>query len=445
MTKLEKLQKAFRELMKKLTVIRDIRPEDLTDENRKERNRHLVEIDILVKDIEAEKKTMRIDARNNPSDDDDGPDFDDLSDNPLYSMGNSRDGSRSSEGDLIFQAADGREHRAIPVSKRFASSESQKGLEEIGPGSLGKILRAKLLGDPLGLNDSERRAMGEGVGAAGGWFVPSLVSSYVIDLARNQTCVLEAGGWTLPMDSPELTLVKVLTDPTAYWRAEHVAITESDGVFVPIRLKAVVLGCLIRVSQALLEDAPSAGETIEKMMAAALGLELDRVALLGSGSTEPRGLFNCDDINEYSMGANGAAPTNYDPFSYACQYVLEDNGIPTAAIMAPRTFGTLDRLKAATTNQPLVAPQSYLDLKKFYTNQIPNTQTQGTSSAASCAFVGDFTNIVIGMRKQLTIDISPAAGTDTFAKVEALIRAYMRVDVAVLRENHFTVIKGIIE
>ena len=113
--------------------------------------------------------------------------------------------------------------------------------------------------------------------------------------------------------------------------------------------------------------------------------------------------------------------------------------------MAPRTFGTLDRLKEGSTNAPLGAPQSYQDLKKFYTNQIPVDQTQGTSDEASCAFVGDFKNVVIGMRKNLNIDISPVAGTDTFAKVEALIRAYMRIDVAILRENHFTVIKGIIE
>ena len=439
MNKLQKLQQEFRDKMKRLTEIRDIELGKLTRADRTERDKLLDEIDVLTKDIDAEKRNVGIDKRNNP-DGDDGLDFD--VDGPFYSMGDSRN-SRSSEGDLIFQASDGKEHRAIPVSKRFTSSESQKGLEGIGPGSLGKILRAKLLGDPLGLNDSERRAMGEGVGGAGGWYVSPLVSGYIIDLARNATCVLKAGAWTLPMDSPELTLVKVLTDPSAYWVGEHVAITESDGSFAPIKLKAVVLGTLIRVSQALLEDAPSAGETIEKMMAAALGLELDRVCLLGDGVNEPKGLFNCADINLYSMGTNGAAPTNYDPFSYASQYVLEDNGVPTAAIMAPRTFGTLDRLKAATTNQPLVAPQSYKDLEKFYTNQIPVNQTQGTATAASSAFVGDFKNIVIGMRKQLTIDISPAAGTNTFSKVEALIRAYLRVDVAVLREDHFCLIKGI--
>ena len=440
MNALEKLQKIFREKMKRLTEIRNIELSKLTREVRVERDKLLDEIDVLVKDIDAEKRNVGIDERNNP-DGDDGPDFD--VDGPFYSMGNSRD-SRSSEGDLVFQASDGKEHRAIPVSKRFASESQKAGLDgKIGPGSLGRMLRAKLLGDPLGLNEAERRAFGEGQGATGGWYVSPLVSGYVIDLARNATCCMQAGAWTLPMDSPELTLVKVLTDPTAYWVGEHVAISESDGSFAPIKLKAVVLGTLIRVSQALLEDAPSAGETIEKMIAAALGLELDRVCLLGDGVNEPKGLFNCADINLYSMGTNGAAPTNYDPFSYASQYVLEDNGVPTAAIMAPRTFGTLDRLKEATTNAPLQAPQSYQDLKKFYTNQIPVNQTQGSATTASCAFVGDFKNIVIGMRKQLTIDISPAAGTNTFSKVEALIRAYLRVDVAVLREDHFCLIKGI--
>jgi len=431
-TKLQKLQGNYREKLAKVKELRDM--ETRTAEQDSKMKSTMSDLEILGLEIDAEQRAVKLEEEALFAEG--GYD--------LTHPGENRQTS-SKEGDLIFQAADGHEHRAIPVSKRFTKSDSQAGLDGIGPGSLGKILRAKLLGDPMGLNESERRAMGEGIGGAGGWFVNPLVSGYVIDLARNASCCMKAGAWTLPMDSPEVTLVKVLTDPTAYWLAEHSAITESDGSFAPIKLKAVVLGTMIRVSQALLEDAPSAGQTIEKMLSSALGLELDRVALLGDGATEPRGLFNCDDINSYSMGANGAAPTNYDPFSYASQYVLEDNGMPTAAIMAPRTFGTLDRLKAATTNQPLVAPQSYLDLKKFYTNQVPVDQTQGTSDEASCAFVGDFKNVVIGIRKSLTLDISSHAGTNTFANVEALIRAYMRVDVAVLRENHFTKIIGITE
>jgi len=353
--------------------------------------------------------------------------------------------SRDSVGTLTFETREGESVKAYSLKHNMTDLASRDVADqEIGPGSLGKILRAKILGDPTGLNRSEIRAFGESTGGLGGYFVPALVSSYVIDLARANSCCVKAGMWTLPMDGPDLTLVKILTDPTSHWVAEHTAITESDGTFGPIKLKAVTLGSLCRVSTALLEDAPDSGRTIEAMLAASIGLEIDRAALLGNGVNEPKGLFHCADINQYSMGANGAAATNYDPFSYACQYVLEDNGVATAVIMAPRTFGGLDRLKEGGTNAPLPAPASYEALKKFYTTQVPINQTQGTSSVASSAFVGDFTNLVLGVRKQITLDIERAGDADSFAKLDVLIRAHIRADVAVLRENHFTLIKGLL-
>ena len=334
------------------------------------------------------------------------------------------------EGKLFFQDAVGRTHEALPVKSRISALTAEAATAEgVGPGSLGKILRAKILGDTMGLNLGEVKALGESVGGAGGWFVSPALSSYVVDLARNKSCVLLAGGWTLPMSTEEMTLVKVLTDPTAYWVKEHAKITETEGTFGPIKLKAMVVGCLVRVSRALLEDAPNSGNVIESQISAALGLEIDRCALLGNGVNEPKGLQNCADINSYSMGANGLALANYDPFSYAVQYVAEDNGLATSVIMAPRTAGNLDRLKEGTTNAPLMPPPSFQALQKFSTNQIPITQTQGSSTVASSAFVGDFKNIVLGMRRQLTIDVAASGvgsgSVDVFSSVEALIRGYL--------------------
>jgi HK97 family phage major capsid protein len=358
-------------------------------------------------------------------------------------------GSRRPDKDILeFQDAQGKRIEAVSNAKRFSALDKEQRAEGIGPGSLGNILRARILGDPMGLNPHEIKALGESVGGQGGWFVSPALSSYTIDLARNKSCVLLAGGWTLPMTTEEMTLVKVLTDPTAYWVAEHAKITESEGTFGPIKLKAMVVGCLVRVSRALLEDAPNSGNVIESQIGAALGLEIDRCALLGNGVNEPKGLAHCADINSYSMGANGLALANYDPFSYAVQYVAEDNGQATAVIMAPRTAGALDRLKEGTTLAPLTPPPSFQALQKFSTNQVPITQTQGSSTVASSAFVGDYKNIVLGMRKQLTIDVAASGvgsgSVDVFSSVEALIRGYLRIDVAVLRENHFTWVKGIL-
>ena len=419
--RLEKLQASFRSGM---AGLESFQRDGLTDSERAKRDNLLADVKEVAREID---KFPRI--RESES-------------GTTYLLGDHEE--RAGGDGLVFETRDGRKVEALPLEKRFVDlAEKRSEFDDIGPGSLGRVIRAKILGDFTGLSEQERRAFGEGTGSLGGFFVPSLVSGYVIDLARNNAAVMQAGAWTLPMDGPEITLVKVLTDPTGHWVGEHTAITESTGSFGPVTLKAMVLGALVSESVALLEDSQNAGATIESMLSAALGLELDRVCLFGDGANEPAGLEQCADINEYSMGANGATPTNYDPFSYAVQYVLEDNGQPSAAIMAPRTFGTIDRLKEGTTNAPLGAPQSYQALKKFYTNQIPVNQTKGTATTCSSAFVGDFTNIVLGMRRQLSIDISPYAGTDTFAKVEALIRAYMRVDVAVLRENHFCKITGI--
>ncbi|MBE9546757.1 MAG: phage major capsid protein [Proteobacteria bacterium] len=349
---------------------------------------------------------------------------------------------------MVFQDLEGHNIPAFSNNKRFASLTKGQELEGIGPESLGKILRAKILGDSYGLSHGEIRAMSEGVGGAGGWFVSPQLSSYVIDLARNKSCVLQAGAWTLPVETAEITLVKVLTDPTGYWVQEGSKITESEGTFAPVKMKMIVLGALVRVSRALLEDAPNSGQVIESQLAAALGLELDRVCLLGNGVSEPKGLAHCADINSYSMGVNGAALTDYDPFSYASEYIFTDNGIPGAVIYAPRTGGALDRLKETGTAAPLTPPPSFQVLQKFQTNQVPINQTQGTSSVASSAFVGDYKNIILGMRRQLTIDTAPygvgSGSKDVFSTVEVLIRGYLRVDVAILREEHFTWIKGIL-
>jgi len=337
---------------------------------------------------------------------------------------------------LSFQDSEGRIHKAYAPKERLF-----KGSEDF---SVGKIIRAKILGNFTDLNDYERKAAGEGIGAMGGWLVPSEVSAKVIDMARNLACVMQAGSFTLEMPTPEMRLVKITSDPTAYWVTEHGAITESDWALEPINLKAVTLGVLVRSSLELLEDAKNAGSALEASMAAAIALELDRVALLGSGTGEPRGLDHCDDVNLISMGVNGATLTDYDDFSNAVEDVADHNGIAGAVIMAPRTFYTLDRIKEGTTNAPLKPPQSYADLKKFVTNQIGVVDTQGTATNASKSFIGDFRNLLYGIRTALEVEFTKQGGTGTFAQCEALIRCRMRLDVAVLRENHFTKIYGII-
>jgi len=312
--------------------------------------------------------------------------------------------------------------------------------------SLRKMIRGLVLGDWKDA-EVERRAMSEGTGALGGWLLSPAISANIIDMTRNKSVCIAGGAKTIPMETSEMVVVKITSDPTAYWRKESLKITESEAGFAPINLKAQVLGCLVRVTLELLEDAKDFSNTIENAISQALALELDRVGLLGTGVDEPLGIFNMSGVQENSLGTNGAALTSYDEFSESCELVANENGQASAVIMAPRTFYVLDRLKEATTNAPLKAPKSYEDLAKFVTNQIPINQVKGSATNASCAIIGDFHNaLAFGIRNQVVLEASRAGGegVDVFSSMEVLIRGYLRADVAILRAPHFVKMTGII-
>ena len=70
----------------------------------------------------------------------------------------------------------------------------------------------------------------------------------------------------------------------------------------------------MKISRELLEDSINIGDILTGALANALALELDRVALLGSGTApEPRGIFNTSGILSQSQGDNGAALTGFGP------------------------------------------------------------------------------------------------------------------------------------
>jgi len=337
---------------------------------------------------------------------------------------------------LIFQDASGKEHKALRFNEKLFEGKEEDF-------SVGKILRAVILGDKKGLNEIELKSASEGIGAAGGFLISETVSARLVDLARNQMCVMKAGGATIDMPTPEMVLVKQSQDPTAEFIAEGGEVTESKWAIEPISLKAMDVAVLCRASKNLLEDAVNAGPAIERAMSAAIALAVDKCSLLGDGVNSPRGIAHADDVHEISMGANGLALSDYSDFSEACEKIAESNGIATSVIYAPRTHFSLDRLVSATEKQPLIPPQSFQDLKKYFTNQVPVDDVQGTCSTASRAFVGDFKQLIFGVRKNVELEITTTGGEKTFAKIQALIRARMRFDIGILRPTHFCIVKGI--
>lgn len=358
-----------------------------------------------------------------------------------------RSGSWASDYGSYVQDTRGYQLPLLARNQSVREHMGRSGSSEYQNLNLGKFIKGAITGNWRNA-ELEQRAMSEGVLGAGGYMVPTPLAAELIDLSRNLSVLLEAGARTVLFDSQSLKIARVITDPVAAWKAENAAITKSDMAVDSVVLTARTLTALVPVSLELLEDAPNASAAITEALAAGLALELDRAGLLGSGAgSEPTGIFNAAGVQSISMGTNGAALTNFSQLSQAVQKVWEANSRPTAAIYAPRTAGVLDRL-ADTTGQPMVPPPSFQELKRLVSNQVPVTQVQGTSGAvASCAFVGDFSKLIVGMRTNLTIQISSEAGDasgSAFSSLQYWIRAHLRADIALTRPNQFVKVVGIL-
>ena len=313
--------------------------------------------------------------------------------------------------------------------------------------SMGRFFRGIVTGDWTGA-EAERRTMGGNSDVLGGFIVPSPLAARVIDLARNQSRVMQAGALTVPMDSSTLKLGRVLSDPTAHWRHENTPGTFSDMSFGLLTLSARTLVSMCKISLELVEDASNIDALVQSAMASALALELDRAALRGQGAgAEPLGIRNWEGIQTVDLGQNGGFLQGYDNFSLAWEKIQGANGPSEglSAIYAPKTAGYLDRMKDGN-GLPLDPPASWKSFKKFATNQVRTDLTKGNTSNTSEAFVGDFSQLLMGMRRGITIDVSRDASDSSgsaFKDLQVWVRIYLRADVALARPDHFVLIDGI--
>jgi HK97 family phage major capsid protein len=285
------------------------------------------------------------------------------------------------------------------------------------------------------------RALAEATIGAGGALVPSPLSSRVIDLARNRTVVMRAGAVTVPMTSQTLALARLTSEGTPAWKTENAAITAADMVFDRVTFTARTLVRLITLSVELFEDAdPSSEGVIANAFAGQMAVELDRVALLGTGTApEPRGVLNQSGVTLTDHGAAGSAITNYDWWLDAIGAVRAAGFEPNAHIQAPRSSTSLSKLKEATTNAYLTPPAGLLPM--LTTKSVPINLTVGASTDTSLVFTADWSNLLVGIRTDFNLRF---LGERFLAdNLQYAFLAYLRADVQLAQPSAFVVDRGV--
>jgi HK97 family phage major capsid protein len=310
------------------------------------------------------------------------------------------------------------------------------------PLSLQRYLRGQATGRWDGAD--HERALAEATLGAGGALVPAPLSARVIDLARNATRVFQAGGVTVPMTSQTLALARLTGEGSPAWKTEGANITAADLTFDRVTFTARTLVRRVDLSVELFEDSdPSAEDVIARSFAGQMAVELDRAALIGSGTPpEPTGVRNQSGVTVTAHGAAGTAistATAYDWHLDAIGAVRAAGFEPNAHIQAPRTSTSLSKLREATTSAYLTPPANMLPM--LTTKSVPINLTVGASTDTSLIFTADWSQLMVGIRTDFTLRFLGErflADTLSYSFV-----AYLRADVQLAQPSAFVVDTGV--
>lgn len=347
---------------------------------------------------------------------------------PKMEPGEARNGSDDEiEGDIC---------PALTPEQRFSTwAQARVPVESDYRGlSIGQYLRSMVLG---GKTDIERRALSEGSDSAGGYTVPTVLSATLIDLARANSVVMRAGAQTVPLTSDTNNWAKLLTDPVPAWRAEAGSVAESDPTFGLMQMVPRSLAVQTKISVELMEDSLNLTTELPRVLAAAMAVELDRVALLGTGTApQPRGIASTSGIGTV---AQDAVITNYANLSKARTAILTANTGPVSAyIMHPRDEGSFTDLVDGDGN-PLGMHPNIAAIPMLTTTSIPIDG--GAGDDESTIIAGNFSRLLVGIRSDIRVEVLK---TSAYASnLQYTLLAHMRADVAVTHPGAFYTITGV--
>ena len=307
MNKLEKLQKLFREAMAKLKVIRALKPEELTDEKRTERDALLTEIDTLTKDIDAEKRAMDIEARDQATGDND-LDLDiSVEDQPIYrgthaaafgqqlvdvAIVTTREGSR----DVVKAAKDRLEQNTKRALTLIEKRQGQAPSKEFKDRSMKPLF------------DEESRTAGtgmvQGIGSEGGFLLQSETSIDLMTHGFNNSAVLSRCQKRTITGSESLEIIGIDETSRAdgsrgggvrvYTDAELSAITESRTKFQKIKLAPERITGLYYASDKILMNATFLGQEMRQLFTEEFAFKSQDLVMEGTGAGQALGLKNAD-------------------------------------------------------------------------------------------------------------------------------------------------------
>jgi HK97 family phage major capsid protein len=275
-------------------------------------------------------------------------------------------------------------------------------------------------------NEVLRRDLTVGVAADGGNLVDDvLLAGSFIEILRNKLALANAGMTTLTGINGNISIPRQSSAATAYWVGENSSPTESQQAVDQVNLSPKTCGAFVDYSRRLLlQSSIDVESMVRDDIATQIALELDRVGINGSGSSnQPQGIINTSGIGSQSL-------TGFGTFA---EYI----GMETDVAVANADAGNLRYIINASARGALKSTEKASNTGQFvYENDEINGYPVNVSNQLgnNDALFGDFSMLIMAMWSGLDLTVDPYAGA-TAGTVRII--ALQDVDFAVKQPGAF--------
>jgi len=252
--------------------------------------------------------------------------------------------------------------------------------------------------------DVMKRDLNVGTATAGGNLVETeLDSANFIDLLRNASALDQAGATVLTGLSGNVNIPRQSGAATAYWVAESGSPTESQPTIDQVSLSPKTCGAFTDFSRKLMiQSSIDVENMVRGELAKVLALEIDRVGLYGSGSSnQPLGLKDTTGVLTEDFAAN--TPT------FSEVVALESDVAGANALLGSPVYlmnsamrGALKTAeKASNTAQFIYTDDEVNGYRAVVSNQV----------ASNDLWFGNFSDLIIAYFSGLDLMVDPYTGS----------------------------------
>jgi len=305
--------------------------------------------------------------------------------------------------------------------------------------TLSGLVRGLGTGNWRGMRSDVRALMSSGAAAS----IPGYITGGIIDAARESSVIFRAGAALMPIDAPSARVARMTSEPAVEFLPESVERDLTDGQwgFDAAVLDACSAWLYTTLSLEAIEDCVDLDAAIQRSFAAQLALAFDEAALVGDGADQPVGIALMSNAEDRIIEANNSvgAVADYSPFVQAMGLIKAAHHEPSSIFMSPSLWTQLACLQDGDFN-PLQVPRAYGKMSEYVTSYLDAVPL--AEPATTTTIVGDFSKLTVGVRTDLTIEVSRTAG-DAFKKGAVAVRGYVRFGTYLTDPTAFALLRGI--